>query len=108
MTTRYLEVPLRAEQQRLAVTLDQTDYFFVVTWCQPQQYWVLDLQDSTGARVVGGIPLIYGADLLAQYKYLGLKRALVVQCDNDPVANPAYADLGTTAHLYYITDDGDG
>lgn len=38
--------------------------------------------DSGGADLIKGIPLITGADLLAQYAYLGLGFALCVGCDN--------------------------
>lgn len=108
MAIKYLEIPLRAEQQRLGVSLDQTDYFMVLTWCAPMSYWVLELQDSGGNRLLAGVPLIIGADLLAQYKHIGLKGALVVQSDTNPQHNPTYTDLGGTSHLYYITDDGNG
>jgi hypothetical protein len=38
--------------------------------------------------LIKGIPLITGADLLAQYRYLGLGFSLYVGCDNPASENP--------------------
>jgi hypothetical protein len=46
-----------------------------VTW--RAAFWCLDIMDSTGADLIKGIPLITGADLLAQYRYLGLGFSLM-------------------------------
>ncbi|MCL7680226.1 hypothetical protein M8369_40485, partial [Klebsiella pneumoniae] len=51
-----------------------------VTW--RAAFWCLDIMDSSGADLIKGIPLITGADLLAQYRYLGLGFSLYVGCDN--------------------------
>ncbi|HDS4945079.1 TPA: hypothetical protein QHY57_005346, partial [Klebsiella pneumoniae subsp. ozaenae] len=51
-----------------------------VTW--RAAFWCLDIMDSTGADLIKGIPLITGANLLAQYRYLGLGFSLYVNCDD--------------------------
>lgn len=53
---------------------------------------------------MAGIPLVTGADLLAQYKHLSIGGQLFVQTDGDPEAVPTYASLGATAGLYWIPD----
>jgi hypothetical protein len=104
MTSTAFEIPLRAEQQQISVTLKNQSYTLVITWCDPQQYWVLEIQDDSGNRIIGGIPFVTGADLLAQYEYLGIGGALVVQTDTNALAVPTYDNLGQTAHLYFITN----
>jgi hypothetical protein len=51
-----------------------------------------------------GIPLITGANLLAQYRYLGLGFSLYVNCDDPANDNPTQTDLGIKSHLYAVTE----
>ncbi|MDM8921587.1 hypothetical protein QU870_35925, partial [Escherichia coli] len=51
-----------------------------------------------------GIPMITGADLLAQYRYMDLGFSLVVLCDVAGQENPTQFDLGTLSHLYVFTE----
>lgn len=104
MASQIYEIPLTAEPQRFDVILNGVEYYFVLTWCKPQQYWLIEIQDRLGKRLVGGIPLITGADLLAQYQYLGIGGALIVQTDTDALAVPTYTNLGQTARLYFLTN----
>jgi hypothetical protein len=48
--------------------------------------------------------MVTGADLLEQFGYLGLNFALVAQTDNSPDTVPTFDNLGTTGHLYAITN----
>lgn len=43
----------------------------------------MDLQNDRGEPVISGIPLVTGADLLAQYACMGLGFKLVVVCDDN-------------------------
>ncbi len=45
--------------------------------------YVLDIADANGKPIVQGIPFVTGADLLAQYAYLGIGGQLIVQTDYD-------------------------
>lgn len=65
--------------------------------------WVLDIADSTGNEIVQGIPLVTGADLLAQYKHLGFTGALVVQTTSNPDQVPTFTNLGSDGQLYWVT-----
>ncbi|QPF11482.1 hypothetical protein IMO34_15330 [Raoultella terrigena] len=73
-----------------------------VTW--RAAFWCLDIMDSSGGDLIKGVPLITGADLLAQYDYLGLGFSLYVDCDNPANENPTETDLGIYSHLYAVTE----
>jgi hypothetical protein len=102
MTT--YEIPLSADPQKLAVTLGTTEYHLRVYWCDAgQQSWLLDISDSSDNPLACGLPLVTGADILGQFKYLGIPGSLAVATDGDPDAIPTFSNLGTTSHLYFIT-----
>ena len=73
-----------------------------ITW--RDLYWVLDLQNDRGEPVISGIPLVTGADLLAQYDYMGLGFKLVVVCDDSTQDYPTKTDLGGRSHLLVSTE----
>lgn len=64
--------------------------------------WVLDIADSSGNPILQGVPLVTGADLLAQYKHLGFTGALVVQTTSNPDAVPTFANMGVDGLLYWV------
>ena len=98
------EIPLSAEAQTFRIQLAGVTYRMTLRWTAASEGgWVLDISDSTDVPVVQGIPLITGADLLAQYRHLGFSGSLVVQTDYDPDTTPTYANLGSTSHLYFVT-----
>lgn len=97
------EIPLSTDNQTFITTLNGTVYQMRVVWrgvC-----WFLDLMDSNGTLMIGGIPLITGADLLAQYTYLNLDFSLYVVCDDPASENPTQFDLGIKSHLYAETEE---
>lgn len=98
------EIPLSAQSQTFQITLSGKAYRLAVTWRDPYG-WFLDIARVDGTALVSGIPLVTGADLLAQYAYLGIGGALVVVSDGDPDAVPTFDNLGSSAHLYYVTND---
>ncbi len=99
-----LEVPLIANPQRFSIQLNGVGYVFVVKWNTADDAgWILDIQDENNVPLVGGIPLVTGADLLAQYGYLGFTGQLQVQTDFDLDAVPTFDNLGDTSHLYFVT-----
>ena len=97
------EIPLAPDSQNFNITLAGVDYQMRVVW--RGACWFLDLMDSTGTLMIGGIPLITGADLLAQYHYLNLGFSLYVVCDDPASENPTQFDLGFNSHLYAKTED---
>ncbi len=107
-----LEIPLVATPRTFNVTLNQIAYQLTVRWRNPGAFsgnttlpaaWFLDIADANGNPILQGRPLVTGADLLAQYEYLGMGGALFVQTDYDLNAPPTFENLGQTAHLYWQT-----
>ncbi|WP_412175928.1 phage baseplate plug protein, partial [Escherichia coli] len=54
--------------------------------------------------VISGIPLVTGADLLAQYACMGLGFKLLVVCDDNTQDYPTKTDLGSRSHLLVSTE----
>jgi hypothetical protein len=106
---QVFEVSLVSVPQEFQVSLSGVDYRMVVTWCWPIQCWILDIYDAqTLDPILLGNAIVTGADLLAQFEYLGFPGALVAQTDHDRLAQPTFDNLGTLSHLFYIpTDQGD-
>lgn len=101
MSTIY-EIPTKPEAQEFTISLAGVTYTFKLQWCAPAACWILTISDSQDDTIVGGIPLVTGADLLAQLQYLGIGGALVVQSDFDPDEVPDYGSLGSTGHLFFV------
>jgi hypothetical protein len=98
------EIPLTAQAQTFSVSLAGVEYTITLAWRDADEGgWFLDLADAAGNVIVSGIPLVTGADLLGQYRYLGIGGGLQVQSDGDPDAVPTYTNLGATSHLYFVT-----
>lgn len=67
--------------------------------------WVLDIYDSeTNEPIVMNVPMVTGADLLAQYEYLGLNGEMYVYTDGDETAVPTLENLGIESNLYFRTE----
>lgn len=97
------EVPLDSQPQSFQIDLAGVQYSMSLNWRDaPQGGWFLDLSDASGNLLIGGIPLVTGADLLAQYAYLGIGGELWVQTDGDPAAVPTFDNLGSESHLYFV------
>lgn len=105
MSTPY-EIPLTATPQRFTIALGDTDYELTVRWCPPASCWNLDIRSADGLTdIVLGINLVTGVNLLKQYAYLGFKgQQLVCQSDFDLHAVPTLDNLGTTGHVYFVTE----
>jgi hypothetical protein len=102
------EIPLTPSPQRFSIQLGGAAYSLTFQFRNaglPGQggTWILDIADDLGNPLVCGIPLVTGADLLAQYGYLNFGGGLMVMSDGDPAAVPTFANLGVASHLYWIT-----
>ena len=98
------EIPLIAQSQKFSITLAGINYNLRLVWNAYMQAWVLDINDTNNAPVIGGIPLVTGADLLEQYGYLVFGGQLIVQTDNNPDVLPTLDNLGSTSHLFFVVD----
>lgn len=102
------EIPLAqngqaARPQTFQASLNGVIYLMTLNWNNASQCWTLDLSSSSGALLLGSIPLITGTDLIDQFSYLGIGGSLIVQTDNSPDAVPTFTNLGVNGHLYFIT-----
>ena len=100
--TQVYEIPLSGMPQRFSIALLGVTYQLNFQYrAAPEAGWVMDIADVLGNPLVCGIPLVTGADLLAQYRYLNLGGMLWVLSDGDPVAVPSFENLGSGSHLYW-------
>lgn len=100
----FYEIPLKAQTQKLTVSLSGTDYQLTIIYRKGlAQSWFVDIADAAGIPIVQGIPLVTGVDLLAQYPHLGFQGRLWVQTTDDPDAVPTYDNLGIGSKLYWVT-----
>jgi hypothetical protein len=110
------EIPLSPVQQTLSVSLAGVTFQFTFVWvatapttmpvsatASTDGFWAMNIADAQGNPLLNGAPLVTGANLLDQYRYLGIPGALVVQTDNDPAAIPTFTNLGNEAHLYWVS-----
>lgn len=92
--------------QSLSVTFGVTEYRLSLRYRDvdnDQGLWTLDVADVvTNKDIVCGIPLVTGADLLAQYKYLNIAGSLGVYTDGEPDAVPSFENLGQDSNLYFV------
>lgn len=98
------EVPLSAAPQRFNIPLAGVFYWLTLYWCEPAQCWTLNIADSDDVMLIGGIALVTGADLLEQYRHLGIGGQLVAQSDTDITQPPTKTSLGVTGHLFFVTE----
>src|SRR5580658_424570 len=96
------EIPLVSQPQTLSVQMPTgVTYNLRLLWCQSDEpCWSLDISDANDDAIALGIPLVTGADLLAQYGYLDFGSALYCATDADRLAVPTQTNLGVNSHLY--------
>ncbi len=88
------------------VELLGTTYTLHFNWNKRAACWVVDFFDSTNQfKVLCGIPLVTGADLLEQFLYLDLGRrafltAMTIGPGFSPDTVPTFTNLGVDGHLY--------
>ncbi|HEM6680820.1 hypothetical protein I5384_03315 [Citrobacter koseri] len=96
------EIPLTADNQQFSINIAGTTWRISIIW--RDLYWIMDLHNDRSEAVISGIPLVTGADLLAQYAYIGLGFKLVVVCDDSTKDYPTKTDLGARSHLLVSTE----
>lgn len=82
-----------------ALTLNLT-----LTYSPMAGYWQLAVADVNGARLISSIPLVTGlypaANMLAQYQYLNIGSAYLLNTGNAPVDYPGQTNLGQFSLLW--------
>lgn len=110
--TTFSEIPLSGTPQAFNIALPQsnTQPLQVVQYRMVLQYraaplggWVMDLYDGLGNPLLCGTPLVTGADLLAQFAYLGLGGGIGIYSDGVPDAVPSFDNLGSGSHMIWVT-----
>ena len=96
------EIPLSPTPQTLSIVLAGVTYNLRFDYANaPEAGWYMDISDASLNPLVCGVPLVTGADLLAQYGYLGIGGKLFVATDGDAGAVPTFTNLGVDPHLYF-------
>jgi hypothetical protein len=101
-----LRVPLLVGiPQVFSITLGSVTYKLTLVYRNdPAGGWVIDIDDSAGNPILHGVPMVTGANLLAQHKHLGFNGGLYVQSTSSPNAVPSFASLGADANLYWVSN----
>lgn len=109
MTATVYDVPTTSQPQSFSIQFPngvtytlRLQYLFAVN----NPCWILDIEDALANPIACGLPLITGADLLAQLGSLGFDCSMFVTTDGDPTAPPSFYNLGTSAHLRISTPVG--
>lgn len=96
------EIPLSPQPQRFKIQLGSVFYQMTVRWNDATEGgWTADLADTDGNPILLTIPFITGADLLAQFSYLGTPGELLVQTQQETDAVPTYVNLGDASRVYF-------
>jgi len=96
------EVPTTPTPQTFSIALAGVLYRLTLKWNVTAQVWALDIDGVDGVPVLCGVPVVTGVDLLEPFAYLELGGKLFAMTDNDADLPPAFGNLGTTAHIYWI------
>lgn len=103
MAVTATRIPLVPYAQILTLTLADTVYSLRLTFnTQGEGGWILDIADANRAVLLAGLPLVTGADLLAQHRHIGIGGALFVTTDRNTGDVPTYDGLGTTSQLTFV------
>ncbi|SCD25497.1 phage baseplate plug family protein [Brucella inopinata] len=97
---------LSGTMQSLQVMFGSTEYRLTLRYRDVDDglgLWSLDIADTvTNTDIICGVPLVTGADLLAQYRYLGIAGSLFAYTDGEPDAVPTFDSLGADSNLYFV------
>lgn len=103
-----LEIPTQGGRPFIEeVTIRGVTYTFRFNWNKRAECWVMDIfNDTAEFKILCGIPLVTGADLLEQFLYIelgkaGFLTALTFGPGIPPDQVPTFFNLGIDGHLYY-------
>ena len=99
------QIPIVNAPQKFNVTLAGVTYQFVIQYRDDLGGlggWFIDINDVAGNPILTGLPMVTGADLLAQYQYLSFGGSLYVQTPSNPDAVPTFDNLGIDSFLYWV------
>jgi hypothetical protein len=90
--------------QRLRVTLDRREFVLDLRWSMREARWYLDVRDSGGVLLVGGVKVVTSWPLLARFRtVVGVPAGdLMIDDGRANPADPTLEDLGASAQLQYL------
>ncbi len=99
---KWSEIPVQPFPVRFQIVLDGVTFIMQTYYRDaPEAGWMMDIEGAASGDVFArGIPLITGADLLEQYKYLFSGQLWVVSEGADDSV-PTYDSLGVKHRLLY-------
>jgi hypothetical protein len=100
MSSSY-EIPLSPQPQQLNISMNNVEYQLTVRWNTVSYSWTVDIASVAGAKILSGIPLVTGVDLLGQYAHLGLGFSLFATTDGDTSMPPTFNNLGILGRAYF-------
>ena len=108
VTLNVYLLPLQNTPQKFNITLGGVVYNLTCRWNSADMGgWYINLDDAvSGKSLLDGVPLVAGADLLAQYGYLNFGGALVIYTDAEGMTPPTIDNLGNDSNLYYVVNAG--
>src|SRR5262245_56287224 len=107
-------IPFSGLPESFLISIVGVTYSFSIRFNDRCPAWVLDISDVGGSLLVGGIPLVTGVNLLAQYGYLNFGFALIVQSidviNEESVVPlqdivdraPGWGDLNASSFVYAV------
>ena len=98
------EIPTSPQNQTFSILLQGGTYRFLLMYCKAgadNSGWILDIYDDAGEPLTCGIPLVTGADLLAQFAYLGIGGVMFCDTSGEPDVPPTETNLGILSNLWY-------
>lgn len=110
--TTYVEIPTEPGgpfSERL--TIRDAVYTLRFQWNVRAQFWTVEFWDAGNEeKVLCGVPLVTGSDLLEQFLYLPLGRySILIVVTTGPAKSPDsipnFTNLGIDGHLYLLTAD---
>lgn len=78
---------------------------FLIRYNDIAKYWTMGISDASGNLLIDSLPLVTGeypaANILAQYAYLGIGSAVVLNIGNLPADRPDDTNLGADYYLVW-------
>ena len=113
MATR--KIPLTADpNQTFAITLPvdgkNIDLIFELHYNTEALYWAMDIYDAERNPLLAAIPMLPGvypsADILGQYRYLGIGSAYIMPSGKTVTGRPNDENLGSEFYLIWSDTNG--
>lgn len=101
MVVETFRIPLEPIPQEFALSLRGQRMIFVSRWNESQG-WQLDIYTADRVPLVMNIPLVTGADLLGQYRYLGIEGVVLVYTRGNAFIPPTETNLGSESNIFVI------